>query len=81
MICKRCGDEGHSAKSCQMPPLDRPDIERMTEQQRAGRVKRISYHTVEAMVAYIERLEASRRQAITELQRRMSLTHNTGMEL
>ncbi len=67
MICKRCGDEGHQAKTCRFPPLGRPDIERLMRGKHM-----VTRETVGRILKYVYDLEASRRRAIEELQRRMS---------
>jgi hypothetical protein len=76
LTCKRCGDLGHFAKTCELPPCGRPDIERMVTDLHDNRStkyyqRRTVEHVVGELVAYIRRLESSRREAIRELQRRM----------
>lgn len=75
VVCKRCGDVDHYAKTCSFPRVDggRPDLEKI-----AGRIDRREQNTVGADVVqkvlrYTREIETHRRNLITlvrELQTR-----------
>lgn len=62
--CKRCGDLGHRASKCEMPPADRPDIERIIQKLESGEQRTLGRDKVFEIVQYVYEVEGQRRNLI-----------------
>jgi len=75
VVCKRCGDPGHYAKTCAFPKVDggRPNLEDLAGRIDRGEVFAVGAPTFQKVLRYTREIETHRRNLIAlvrELQTR-----------
>lgn len=75
VVCKRCGDPGHFAKTCAFPKVDggRPNLEELAGSLDRGEQRTVGAEVVRKVLRYTREIETHRRNLITlvrELQTR-----------